>query len=199
MERIRQHIFALPEGTPFSVRELLSLGTRAAVDQALSRLVRAGTIMRLKRGVFVRPRESQYLGKMTPEPASIARLVASSSGGVLEIHGAEAARRFGFTTQVPTQPVFYTSGPARRFQLGKLQVVMKHVNPQRLTLAGTPAGAALSALLYLGKHGVNRQVVETVKAKLPHEEFEKLTAATEAMPGWLIAALRTERAASRHA
>ena len=197
-QRIRQHISTLPLGTPFSVGMFLSMGSRAAVDQALSRLVQAGTITRVTRGVFVRPRENFYLGKLAPEPASVAKLLAAESGAVLEVHGAEAARRFGRSTQMPTQAVYYTSGPTRRRRLGKLQVTMKHVSPRYMKLAGTQAGAALSAFRYLGKRQVTQEVVRAVKAKLAPAEFERLVSAPEAMPGWLAAAVRAQAEPARH-
>jgi hypothetical protein len=40
-----------PEGTPLVTKELLHLGSRAAVDQVLSPLVRRGTLLRAGRGV----------------------------------------------------------------------------------------------------------------------------------------------------
>ena len=55
-----EHGNGLPEGTPVVAKELLHLGSRAAVDQALSRLVRRGTLMRAGRGIYVRPVESRF-------------------------------------------------------------------------------------------------------------------------------------------
>ena len=46
-----EHGNGLPEGTPVAAKELLHLGSRAAVDQALSRLVRRGSLMRAGRGI----------------------------------------------------------------------------------------------------------------------------------------------------
>ena len=43
----------LPEGTPLVAKELLHLGSRAAVDQVLSRLVQRGTLLRAGRGFYV--------------------------------------------------------------------------------------------------------------------------------------------------
>ena len=173
------------------------MGSRAAIDQALSRMVRAGAITRVTRGVFVRPRQNRFLGAVPPEPASVARLVATTSGGTFGLHGAEAARQLGLTTQVPTQPVFYTSGPSRRFRMGELQVVLKHVTARRLALAGRPAGTALSALWYLGKRQVTREVVRSIKSRLGPAEFAALEAATGEMPGWLAAVLQRQHKEAR--
>ena len=50
-ERIVSEIGAWPESVPVSAKRLLHLGTRAAVDQALSRLARRGQLLRVGRGL----------------------------------------------------------------------------------------------------------------------------------------------------
>jgi hypothetical protein len=186
--RIRQHIQKLPTGEPFTPAALLGMGSRASVDQALSRLAKAGAITRVTRGVFVRPSENRYLGKVLPEPSKVVEAVAKAKGATVQIHGAEAARRFELTTQAPTQPVFYTTGPNKRFRMGKMEVVLKHASSRKLALAGRPAGIALSALWYLGRNEVTPETIAKVRRKLPPAEFEALTAAKVSMPGWMAEA-----------
>ena len=43
-EAILEHARALPEGGILSPREFLHLGTRSAIDQALSRLAKGGSV-----------------------------------------------------------------------------------------------------------------------------------------------------------
>src|SRR5688500_13518882 len=109
---IREHIEKLPQGQPFTTSSMVSFGSRAAVDQALSRLAQKGTIVRVTRGVYVRPEVSKYVGKVLPEPLKVVQAMAQEHGEVVQVHGAEAARRMALTTQVPTKSVFLTSGPS---------------------------------------------------------------------------------------
>ena len=187
-ELIRQHVQKLPVGEPFTPAAFLGMGARASVDQALSRLAKAGVITRITRGVFVRPTENRHLGKVLPEPSKVAETVAKAKGASIQIHGAEAARRFELTTQTPTQPVFYTSGPSKRFRMGKMEVVLKHVASRKLAFAGRPAGMALSALWYLGKNEVTPATIEKIRRKLSSSEFETLSTAKASMPGWMAEA-----------
>ena len=71
-ELIRQRIEAMPIGEPFIPTAFLECGTRASVDQTLSRLVKAGSIARVTRGVFVRPEVSRFVGKVGPSPLKVA-------------------------------------------------------------------------------------------------------------------------------
>jgi hypothetical protein len=117
-------------------------------------------------------------------------------GAVVQIHGAEAARRLELTTQVPTQSVFVTSGPSKRIRVGKMEIRLQHVCQRKLALAGRPAGLALAAMWYLGKMEVTPALVEKIRRKLGSSEFEVLKSATRSMPAWMSDAIfRSERTA----
>jgi len=188
-ELIRQRIEAMPIGEPFTPTAFLGCGTRASVDQTLSRLVKAGSIERVTRGVFVRPEVSRFVGKVMPEPFKVAETVAKTTGAIVQVHGAEAARRLELTTQVPTQSVFMTSGPSKRFRVGNTEIRLQHVCQRKLALAGRPAGIALAAMWYLGKNELTPALVEKIRGKLGASEFEALKSATSAMPAWMSDAI----------
>src|ERR1700689_2007555 len=124
-EAIRTQIGKIPIGEPFTSTQFRRLGRGAAVDQTLARLVKQEHIVRIARGVFVQPKKSKYVGPVMPEPGKVAQAVASAHGETIQVHGAEAARVFGLTTQMPMQSVFYTSGPGRKMKIGNLQLVFK--------------------------------------------------------------------------
>lgn len=183
---VRSYVNALAAGQAFSVRELLTLGPRASVDQALSRLHRSGELERPARGVYAKPRINRTLGRKVPTaPAQVIEAITRSSGAKVSIGGAEAARRLGFSTQVPMRSVYATTGRSRRLRLPTGEVVLRHAAPSRMELAGTPAGDALAALLYLGRNEVTPSTVASVRSALSMSEFAALKAHASAMPGWL--------------
>jgi hypothetical protein len=57
---VLEHAAGLPEGTPLFAKELLHMGSRAAVDQAPSRLVQRGALLRAGRGIYALPVESRF-------------------------------------------------------------------------------------------------------------------------------------------
>ncbi len=185
-ELIRQKIDELPAGQPFTPSAFLSLGERSTVDKTLARMVMAGILARPCRGVFVRPKQSKF-GAIPPEPLEVA--LAKAHGESIEIHGAEALRRFGLSTQVPVHPVFYTTGRTRTFYVGKMPVRLQHVSPRKFVHPGTNVGMAVSALWYLGKEQITNEVFEAIRARLSTEEFEVLKASAPQMPSWMANAL----------
>ncbi|GHU05927.1 hypothetical protein FACS1894158_10520 [Betaproteobacteria bacterium] len=193
-ELIRQRIKAMPIGEPFTPTAFLECGTRASVDQTLSRLIKAGSIERVARGVFVRPEVSRFVGKVMPAPLKVAESIARTTGAIVQIHGAEAARRFELSTQTPTQSVFATSGPSKRIRVGKQEIRLQHVCQRKLALAGRPAGLALAAMWYLGKEELTPAIIEKIRRKLGSVEFEALKSVTNSMPAWMSDAIfRNER------
>ena len=64
-----------PEGVLLCPSALLHLGTRAAVDQALSRLARKGALIRVCQGVYVRPIQTRF----GLRPPNVAKVIASLS------------------------------------------------------------------------------------------------------------------------
>ncbi len=145
-ETIRHRVMRARREEPFTNMRFLKLGSRASVDKALSRLVKEGLIHRITRGVFMRPKTNQFIGNVMPDVAKVVEVMARDHGETIQIHGAEAARRFKLSTQVPTMPVFYTSGSSRELKIGNLTVKLKHASHRKLLLAGKRPGLALSAL-----------------------------------------------------
>lgn len=186
---IRRRIESLQNGVPFMPSAFLECGTRASVDQALTRLAKTGAIERVSRGIYVRPEVNRFVGKVMPEPMQVAQTVAESSGALIQVHGAEAALRLELTTQVPTQPIYMTSGPSRRMRFGQMEIRLQHVSRRKLALVGRPAGLALSAMWYLGKADVTPALVEKIRDKLGSSEFEALKGAASSMPAWMSDAI----------
>lgn len=187
-QAIRRGIRKLPRGKPFTRARFLKHGSPGAVDRALSRLVDEGEISRVARGVFVVPKTSRFVGVVQPDVLEVVETIARRNGETIQVHGAEAARRFKLSTQVPMSPVFYTSGSSRVMRVGKFSVRMVHTSSRRrLQFAGEATGVALTALWYLGKENVTPESVVTVATALGAKAFEKLRSAD--MPAWMSKAV----------
>lgn len=59
-ETILEQSRQLPEGGVLAPKNFVHLGSRAAVDQALSRLAKAGKLVRVARGTYAAPVTSRF-------------------------------------------------------------------------------------------------------------------------------------------
>lgn len=182
-ELIMSHARALPEGEPLYAKQLLSLGSRAAVDQALSRLAKSGALLRVGRGLYVRPIASRF-GTRPPETEKLVEAIAEVRGETVASHGAAAANALGLTTQVPTRSVYLTSGRSRTLNFGKLKVEFQHVPSWQLTLAGKPGGQIVRALAWFGPERA-RNLSPLLKLKAPKGAIEEVARARMRLPEWM--------------
>src|SRR6204780_360746 len=74
--RILARIHGRGRGSVFVPGDFLDLGSREAVDLALHRLARKGTIRRLARGVYDFPKEHPVLGLLSPSADAVAHALA---------------------------------------------------------------------------------------------------------------------------
>ena len=191
MSSLTQAIFtasqSLPEGAILSPKECLHLGSRAAVDQALTRLAREGKLLRVSRGAYVIPVTGRF-GSRAPSTESVVQAIEKQSGETIVASGASEANALGLTTQVPTREVFITSGVSRTLQLGNRIVELKHGTRWQLALGKRPAGMAVRALSWLGPEEVHT-ALKMLRKKLPSLEWEALCAARGALPSWMARAV----------
>lgn len=182
-ELIMAQAQALPEGKPLYAKQLLGLGNRAAVDQALSRLAKSGALLRVGRGLYVRVIESRF-GTRPPQTEKLVEAIAEVLGETVASHGAAAANALGLTTQVPMRCVYVTSGRSRTLNLGKLKVELQHVPSWQLTLADKPGGQIVRALAWLGPERA-REMSPLIKLKAPKEAIEEVARARMRLPEWM--------------
>jgi hypothetical protein len=188
-EVIHKHIKRVGLGEPILASSLRGMASDANIRQILCRMVKAGELERVSRGIFARPKKNPYLGKVLPGSNEIVKAIAKSSGEIIAPHGAEAVRILHLSTQVPVKPIFYTTGCTRRIKIGKSEIVLKHISPRKLVKPGTIVGLIISALWYLGKTNTNDEIIERIKQQVGPEHFGELFRYTAYMPAWMVNAL----------
>jgi hypothetical protein len=183
IERILEQARAWPEGTLIGAKELLHLGSRAAVDQSLKRLHARNELMRVGWGLYVLPVKTRF-GMRAPAAEKVVEQLSATRAESIVPHGAAAANALGLTTQVPTKLIYLTSGPSRKFQLGAQILELRHA-PQWMLLPERPTvGAAVRALEWLGKERAP-EALASLKHTLPVSAVQELVALRPALPAWM--------------
>lgn len=182
-EHIERHVIRLEKGVVFSANKLAKHGSRRAVSSAIYRLCKKGTLIRVVPGVYMRPLFSPVFGWVVPSSFDVAALVAMNDGGVVQIHGVEAARKLGLSTQMQVNPIYFTNKKSRDFYLGNLRVRLERVPEEWVQLANSYAGLVLTAFYYVGRDGLCQKDVERIVGLLREEDKQKLSRAK--IPDWM--------------
>ena len=189
--QIFQRIRDKGAGHVFTPVDFLDIGSRNAVDLALSRQARTGAIRKLARGLYDLPSRHARLGILPPRVDDVAAALQGRDQSRLQPAGAHAANVLGLSTQVPVRIVFLTDGRSRRVQLGKQQIVIKHTTPRQMATAGRVSGTVIQALRWLGKRNVDDRVVTALRRRLSEADKQQLAADIRYAPAWIADIFRS--------
>lgn len=185
-DRILHRFESDGKGQAFSAKDFLDLGTRGAVDVALSDLVADGAIRRLMRGIYDRPEHSALLnGPRSPDVHQVAQAVARKHGWRIVPSGAHAANLLGLSTQVPAKVLYLSDGPTRTYSLGTQSICFQHTAPKTLGSASPVNGVVIQALRHLGRSTVDQQVVDRLARTLDTSDKARLLQDTQYSTDWI--------------
>lgn len=172
-------------GWVFTPKHFLDLGPRKSVDMALARLLSAGKIRRLARGLYDFPGKHAKLGLLSPSPEAVARALGESDAIRLQPSGAYAVNLLGLSPQVPAQIVYLTDGAEKTLEIGKQQIQLKRTTPRNMATAGTTSGLVIQAFRYLGKDGVVPEHLSTLRHSLTPDDRARLWKDRIHAPAWM--------------
>ena len=177
-------------GAVFVPADFLKLGSREAVDIVLHRLVRKGTIRRLARGVYDRPKTHPVLGLLSPTADKVAQALAGRDCTRLQPAGAYAANVLGLSEQVPAKIVFLTDGPSRTVQIGLTTIQLRRTTARNMAAAGRLSGLLIQALRENGKEHVTHERIDHLKRTIPQHQRIELAKDLRLAPAWMHSIFR---------
>lgn len=196
-EAVRQAIRS-SEDRVFTTRDILNQNpgaTRALVDQVISRMVRAGELQRVSRGLFSRPKIHRDLGPLAPLSEDIAAAVERSIGVPVIPSGALALNALHLSEQVPAKLEFKTAGPTRTIWVGKRQIRLKHASARRFRARARIVPLVIEALGALGRQRVNQDTIEKLRHAIGDRDRAELRKHIGDAPVWMQSHLRQIAAA----
>ena len=178
-------------GWAFSQRDFARLGSRDAIDKALQRLARRGTIRRAIRGVYDYPRFSTLLDQdLGPDTDQVAHALARKFGWRIQPSGPAAQNIIGLSTQVPARIVYLSDGPERSYQIGKTPLIFQHTALKEAGFKHRESALIVQALKSLGADRITPQVIAKVREWLDPGLRRTVLADTETATGWVYAAIK---------
>lgn len=172
-------------GTLFFVENFLTIGTAKTMAKALERLTKQGELVRVARGIYVRPEIDPVIGPITPGIEAVAEAIARRDKARIMPTGAYALNRLGLSTQVPLNVVYLTDGAARKIKIGKRTITFKKATPKNVAAIGEISGLAIQALKSIGKKKVGTDEIMKIQEQLKKEKITHLKHDIRLAPDWI--------------
>ena len=185
ISKIKKRIIGKGRGAIFAPSDFLDIGSRASVDQALSRLADQGVIRRIARRLYDYPKKSSRFGYLSPSADDIAKAVARKDNQILQPSPAMAANQLGLSIQVPSKPTYMTDGATRTKTIGRQVIQFRKASPRTLVGAGQRTGAVFQALRYVGKGRVDDHVIGKLARALDDKDRVLLSRQSKHVPTWM--------------
>lgn len=147
---VQSRIGASPPRTVWTPADFLDLGSRDAIDKTLQRLVAAGELRRIDRGLYDRPALNELTHQNNPpDPRGVIDAVVRRDQIRVLVNGMTAANDLGLTDAVPARIVVHTDARLRPIHLGALDITFRPTAASKLYWADRPAMRIVQALHWL--------------------------------------------------
>jgi ribosomal protein S19E (S16A) len=182
---ILTHIESLPKGELLLPSDFSELGSSEAVRLSLFRLEKAGVIIRVAQGIYVRQKESSLIGKLTPTAEEVAEAIAKRDRIRTVPTGSYALNALGLSTQVPMNIVMLTDGSPRIIKVGRRTIKFKKTTPKNLLAKGKTSRLVIQALKEIGNGKVTEEEESRVLELLRKEDEKDLKHDISLAPVWI--------------
>jgi len=186
-EKISDWIAQRQPGDAFSTADVITLGTRSSLDKALSRMVIAGQIDRIARGIFVVPKPNSSRDDIDPV-ACVLTVLSRRNGCPIQVSGDVALRRFGLSAEklAPERSTYSWSAKSRKITVIDRPIHLRSVSPRKLALCGRTAGLAITAIWQIGKQEMTPSIMTSILNGLENNELAAIRESASALPTWAL-------------
>lgn len=182
---ILDRIWSKAQTQVWTAADFLDLGSRAAVDKALSRHCKSGLLHRAGRGVYHQPRTDPVLGELGPDFSAWNDLLRRKAGAEIMPSGAQAAHSLGLSDQVPMRAIYLTAGRSCRLNNGRSTTWIRHISPRFVSTKNPTSAHVILALRWIGKRHADAEVVAKLRRNLSAEDRAALPADAAHAPAWI--------------
>lgn len=188
---ILKRVYGYGSGHAFSSKDFLDLGSRNAVDKALSRLATDMKIRRVTTGIYDLPKTNNELGgRLSPDIHQVAQAIARKNGVRIQPSGALAANLLGLSTQVPAKALYLTNGKSRTLSINNRTLLFKRAEPREMQPGSDIGILVTQALRHLGKKQVDLKIIDFLRKHLTVAQKRKLLKEARYMEDWLWEKIR---------
>jgi len=184
--KVISRVYGNGRGWAFSKNDFVDLGSAAAIDQALSRLVKKQRIRRVIRGLYDYPKYSKLLKKDLPADIDqVARALARKFGWDIQISGNTALNVLGLSTQVPGKYIYLCNAQSREYQIGNQCLIFKKGSLKDMGFKHEESALLVQALKTLDKRQLDKKEKEVICSYFNEETAKHILKDTRFTTSWV--------------
>lgn len=180
---------AKPDGV-FTRSDFIDLGSTHAIGMAIQRLLKAGKLRRVARGLYDIPRTHPLIGELTASSDAIVAAIARREGIRLQTTEAAAANLLNLSEQVPARIAYNTDGRGRTLKVGQRTIEFRKRSSRKMAAAGRASGLVMEGLRALGRDHVTPARLAHLRKLLPARDRRRLLRDLRFAPAWMHPHLR---------
>src|SRR6056297_2624566 len=186
IKKIEAKLKSTNKGRVFFISDFVSQGSEVSVRQALQRLVKKGTIIRLTKGIYYYPKKDELLGILMPSAEQIAKAIAKRDKARITPTGSYALYKLGLSNQIPMNVVYLTDGSPRKIQVGKQKITFKKTSTKNLAIEHRLSSLIIQCLKELGKDGIEENDIKKLQDIIDKSgEHQKIRQNMALAPEWI--------------
>lgn len=185
-DSVKRFINNIPEGAVFCISDIGTDGsTYESVKTQLSRACAVGTIVRITRGIYHKPKFSKIINDYVPYRTEDAAYAISRMNGWRIIpSGNSCLNAIGLSTQVPAKYIFYSNGPNHTYDLNGTIIDFKHRSPRNFPTSERSA-IIVQAIKAKGKDNCDHNFIDFLSGYISIEGQGALIEETCTATAWV--------------
>jgi hypothetical protein len=189
-EQILKRLKRAGVGRVFTRSDFLDLGSTPAIGMAIQRLLQAGKLRRVARGLYDVPRKHRLLGELSASSDAIVAAIVRRDGIRLQTTEAAAANLLNLSEQVPGRIVYDADRRRRSIKVGQRTIEFRERSRRKMATAGRASGLVIAGLRSIGQKQVTPARLVHLKKILKPADRSRLLKDLRYAPAWMHPHLR---------
>jgi hypothetical protein len=192
LEQVKKRLLDATAGAVFIPSDFFDIAEAVKINKCLNRLEESGTLRRIMRGIYVKPRFSELLNKeVPPRMDDIAKAIARNYGWTIVACGDTALNMLGLSMQVPAVWVYVSDGPYKSYEIDGMSMKFKHTdNKNELNSISYKAALVVQALKALGQENITEKELRGISKMLTKDEKGQMLDETKRVTAWVYELIR---------
>ncbi len=191
LKQVRGRIENASPGDIFIPADFSDLAEARKITMCLSRLHENGTIEKVKRGVYMKPRYSMLLNRsVPPREDAVAKAIARNYGWTIVPCGDTALNLLGLSKQVPAVWSYVSDGAYKEYSFDSTTIKFKRTTNKEISKLSPKTALVIQAIKALGKEHVTDGIIEKIRSETSACERTTMLKEAQYATAWIYGIIK---------